>query len=299
MYRVYRSSSASVGFAFLVALVLCLFMPMQAQAQRNLPISFLIFDGLFSSQDGTVYAAGGFADTRVFRIDNTGRTTVVSDQLSGPIDIAEDAEGNLYVTNFNTASVSKITADGQVSHFADVNPFPSGIVADAAGNFYVTHFGEADPATGLGTGNSIVKVTADGSTSVFTEGGLLSAPVGIDIDESNNLYVGNLHNGELIKIDSNGQQELLVDLTGDEINFAIGHVEYVNGFVFATGIQDHALFRINPRNGRVRSRDIEQRVRFPNGLSYNAQAGALYIADAFLSNPALTKITSRRLQYAW
>lgn len=286
-------------FCFSLALLLCLSMPLQAGAKRDLPLSFLVFDGLFSSQDGTVYAAGGFSDTRIFRIDANGRTRVFADGLNGPIDIAEDAEGNLYVTNYNTASVNKINTAGEVTHFADVNPFPTGIVADASGNFYVTHYGSVDPATGMGTGDSIVKISPDGITTDYAQGGFLLAPVGIDIDENNNLYVANLHNGELIKITPDGQQTLIADLTGDEISFAIGHVEYVNGMVYATGILDHALFRINPRNGKVRSRDLEERVRFPNGLTYNAQAEALYITDAFLSNAALTKITSRRLSDDW
>lgn len=253
-----------------------------ASAQRSLPLSFLRVDGLYSSQSGLLYAAAGFDGTQLYRIRSDGRTQVFADGLQGPVDIAEDAAGNLYVTNFNTASVSKVSPNGEVSHFATVSPFPSGIVADHLGNFYVTHFGEFDPATGQGTGDTISKITPQGEVSVFAQGGYLHAPVGITVDENNHLYVGNLHDGVVTMIDPQGQQTFIADIA-DDVSYAIGHVEYVAGQLYATGIEDHALFRINPKNGRVHQRDVAERVYFPNGITYDAAENVLLIGDAFQS----------------
>lgn len=268
----------SLGLAVLLSTVAC-----SVSAQRSVPLSFLRVDGLYSSNSGQLYAAAGFEGSQLYRIRADGRTQVLADGFSGPIDIAEDAAGNLYVTNFYGSSVSKVSPAGAVTHFADVPPFPSGIVADSNGNFYVTHFGEFDSATGQGTGDTISKITPQGEVSIFAQGGNLYAPVGITVDEANNLYVGNLNNGVLTKIDPQGQQSFIADISGDDINFAIGHVEYVKGQLYATGIEDHALFRINLKNGRVHEREIAERVFFPNGITYNATEQVLFIADGFQS----------------
>lgn len=274
-------------------LVIGLLISLSAHAQRELPLAFLTFDGLFASPTGEIFAAAGFAGSEIYIVLPDGNTSVYADGLSGPIDIAGDGEGNLFVTNFNDATVSQVSTDGTVSHFADVLPFPSGIVRDSQGNLYVTHFGNSDPATGFGLGDSVVKVFPDGSTELFSEGGLLAAPVGITVDEHDNIYTANLHDGTVLMLDQQGSQTLIADLTGPEISFAIGHLEYVNNRLFATGIQNQALFRINPNNGRVRTRDISNRVSFPNGITFSPQASALFVTDAFLNNAALARFNQR------
>ena len=116
-----------------------------ANPQRNLPIAFLGFDALHVANNGDTLAAEGFTGTRVFRIRADGTTTVVATGLQGPIDIAEDDEGALYVTNFLNATVSKIAPDGTVELFAQVLPFPAGIIRAPDGHFYVSHYGATDP----------------------------------------------------------------------------------------------------------------------------------------------------------
>lgn len=264
--------------------------------ERKLPLAFLHMDGLYNAANGNTYAAGGFNGTDVYQIMPDGSTVVFATGLAGPIDIAEDSSGNLYVTNFFSASVSKIDASGEVTHFADTVPFPSGIVADQNGNFYVSQFGVADPQTGLGTGDVIQKIDANGVASTFAQGDLLSAPVGITMDAAGNVYTANLHNGRIIKIDPSGQQHFVARPTPPEAVFAIGHLEYAGNRLYATGIQTQALYKIRPDNGRFKSKDISGRVSFPNGITYEAANQALLIAPGFSSVPHLDRFRVRAHQ---
>ena len=260
---------------------------------RTLPISFLRFDALHIASNGDTLAAEGFTGSRVFRIRPDGTTIVVADGLQGPIDVAEDDDGALYVTSFLDAKVRRIAPDGTVQAFAEVLPFPAGIVRVASGDFYVTHYGATDPKTGFGTGDTVLKISPDGEVSPFATGGALAAPVGIAIGTHGDLYVGNLHDGRVIALDRHGQQRVVADLTGPEVSFAIGHLAFAKGRIFATGLQDQALFRINPKNGRFRARDISARATFPNGIAFNEADGVLLIARGFSANPDLVKIQVR------
>jgi DNA-binding beta-propeller fold protein YncE len=94
-----------------------------AHNRRTLPLAFLTMDGIHA--DGTA----------------EGTATEFASGLSGPIDVTNDSQGNLYVTNFNNGTVSKISPQGEVSEFATVLTGPSGITIDAQDNLYVSHFG--------------------------------------------------------------------------------------------------------------------------------------------------------------
>ena len=104
------------------------------------------------------------------------------------------------------------------------------------------------------------------------------------------IYVGNFHDGRVIGIDPAGEQRVVADLTGPEVSFAIGHLAFAKGRIYATGIQNQALFRVNPKNGRFRARDISSRAAFPNGIAFDATNSALLIARGFSPNPDLVKI---------
>ncbi|GAB4192013.1 MAG: hypothetical protein Tsb002_21380 [Wenzhouxiangellaceae bacterium] len=257
---------------------------------RSLPIAFLNFDGLFTSNSGDIYAAEGFSGSRIFRIGRDGQTVIFADGLNGPIDIAEDSAGNLYVTNFNTATVSRIDVNGAVSDFADVLPFPAGIIADAADNLYVTHYGAPDPTTGFGTGDTVLRIATDGSTSIFSQGGDLLAPVGITMDDDGALYTANFHTGAVLKILADGSQSSVAALTQPGVTFAIGHLEYANNRLYATGIQVQGLYRVNLQNGQVNLRDISKRVDFPNGITFDPSSGSMLISGAFRPSAALFRV---------
>lgn len=153
-------------------------------------------------------------------------------------------------------------------------------------HLYVAHFGVGD-----GDGNSILKITPDGQASVFSEGGMLEAPVGLTSDEHGNIYSANFNNGKVVKLDQYGGQTFLASIEA-EAGFAIGHLAYVNDRIFATGIADKKIYVIR-KNGRVRARNIVTPGEFPNGIAFNAATSEIMFINAFAPASAFSKIRIR------
>ena len=168
----------------------------------------------------TTFAGNGQPGTA----DGTGTAA----SLSGPIGIALDGGGNLYVTDYFLAGIPyindfirKITPGAVVTTLAgNVNQgykngqgnaamffAPSGTAVDASGNVYVADVGN----------NVIRKVTPNGLVTTFvgtgvaghTDGDVSSAtfngPVAIAIDGSNTLYVVDYNNNAIRRVTPTGQ----------------------------------------------------------------------------------------------
>ncbi len=65
--------------------------------------------------------------------------TTFATGFNGPVGLAFDASGNLYVTNYNANIVSKVTTGGVVTTFATGFNGPQGLAFDASGNLYVAN----------------------------------------------------------------------------------------------------------------------------------------------------------------
>ncbi|MEO0424398.1 MAG: hypothetical protein AAF184_18825 [Pseudomonadota bacterium] len=264
--------------------------PALAENRRSLPLKALVMDGVHVAENGDIYTAEGFSGDRLFIITPEGNTFFITDALEGPIDATTDSLGNVFVTNFNSASVSKVSPAGEVTHFADTLPFPAGITIDDQDNLYVSQFGESDPQTGLGQGTAVQKITPDGVVSTFSEGGALLAPVGITLGDDGILYTANFHDGTIIAIDQEGQQTVITQVERPGFFATIGHLEFVNGLLYATGVQGAELLRVNPSTGQTVSRDLSRDIEFPNGVGFDQASGTLLISEAFVQLSRLLKV---------
>ncbi|MEM7610269.1 MAG: hypothetical protein AAF270_01125 [Pseudomonadota bacterium] len=257
-------------------------------AGKTLPLRVIEMDGIHAADDGLIYAAEGFRGDRVFVIAPDGRTFIQASGLAGPIDVANDSDGNLYVSNFNDATVSKITPDGEVTKFADVLPGPAGIVVDSKNNVIVSQYG-----VGLGDGTTVTKITPDGVVSALAEGGLLAAPVATAIDDHDNVYVANFNEGSIIKISPKGKQTLLASVEAPD-GFAVGHMAYVKNRLFATSTAARKILVIR-NNGSIRERNRKiADERFPNGLTYDAATNSVLFAYGFGQVAELERIRLRQ-----
>jgi len=158
-------------------------------------------------------------------IDTLGHVTdFVDTGSSGLSSIAVDSQNNLYITNhiiaevtINSHRVRKITPAGVISLLAGSSAgakdgqgdaasfyYPSGIAVDSSGNVYVADAGN----------HLIRKITPGGAVSIFAglaegagflDGHAISVaefnqPVGIAVDATGNLYIGDSFNHLIRKI---------------------------------------------------------------------------------------------------
>ncbi len=128
-------------------------------------------------------------------------------EFNGPISVAFDPKGNMYVSENFGNYVRKITPDGKVTKFvgngqsgsADgvgtnaVFGSPQGITADTLGNLYLVDGG----STLIGTYPSIRKITPDGLVTTIYTGTYLKQPYGITIDKKGTLYITDMGNNNI------------------------------------------------------------------------------------------------------
>ncbi len=119
----------------------------------------------------------------------------VSARLSGPVAIARDGGGNLYIAEQGANRIRKVASNGQISILAgdaaQLNS-PSGIAVDAAGTVYFS-----DTAN-----NRVERVSAGGVVSTVV--GNLKAPTCLRVAVDGSLFICDTGNDRVVKITPSG-----------------------------------------------------------------------------------------------
>lgn len=198
--------------------------------------------------DGVVSTIGG-TGVAGYRDGKAGEA-----QFNGPVGVAVDKAGVVYVADTYNDRIRKITPDGMVGTFAGGAPgyvdgtaaearfdTPTSVVVDARGNLYV-----ADTSNG-----ALRKLAPDGQVSTLAiapedaEKPLLRRPVGLALTHDGFLYVGDIWRGRILQVSPDGS---LRGLTGIGVDIEIGD-------------------------------DKSLRFSRPSGVAVD-RVGALYVADA-------------------
>ena len=249
-----------------------------ASASFNTPSS------LAADREGNLYVADT-ANNRIRKIDRVGNvSTLAGDgtagwrdgaareaQFNGPVGVAADERGNVFVADTYNDRVRQITPDGQVKTLAG---------GDSPGH-------------------------ADGPAA----SSFLDTPCALAVAPNGELYVADTGNGRIRKLTPNGQIVTLPvrlggegetgDPTGPTLDAPLGLALTHDGFLYVTESGRGRVVQVAPDgtarvvagaggNGFAEGTGAAARFNRPAGLALDRR-GALYVADS--ANYVLRKLT--------
>jgi uncharacterized protein (TIGR03437 family) len=234
--------------------------------------------------------------------------------LNGPLGVALDAAGNLYIADSGNHAVRIVTRRGTISTYAGngnlgdtgdgglaVNAelaSPAGLTVDAAGNVYISDSGSSrirmvNPA-GL-----IVTIAGTGSAGYSGDGGpsakaQLGAVGGIAIDAKGNLYVADQGNNVIRLLQQAGPAPTTGAIVSAATNLAgpVAPGEFVT--IYGSGLGPSTLTTSQPDQFGNTPLQLAGTVVYFNGIpapifyAWSTQIGAVVPYEVTPGNAALT-----------
>jgi sugar lactone lactonase YvrE len=178
------------------------------------------------SPDGIIQTIAG--GRYIFEGDGIPATASI---IAGAADIAIDQSGNIYLADTWNSRVRKVSLNGTITTFAggggDDAPdnvpatqasilSPQGLVFDSAGNLYISDSGH-NTIRKVDTNGIITTVAGNGLGGFVGDGGRainarLSNPGGLAMDSAGNLYIADISNNRIRKVDNKG---IIQTIAGD------------------------------------------------------------------------------------
>lgn len=163
------------------------------------------------SRVSTIAGTGvaGFAD---------GRTDEA--QFDGPIGLAVDKTGNLFIADTYNDSIRKVTTEGVVTTVAGTGApgyndgqateamfdTPSGVAVDKDGNLFVADTGNR-AIRKISASGEVTTIAGSASGGSGNEEPRLDRPVGISITHDGFLFISDIDSGRIIRITPEGQSQ--------------------------------------------------------------------------------------------
>ena len=250
-------------------------------------LGFLYGDGMIVSDDGELLVAGGWNEPNgppndprnelVRKYNADGSSEVFLDGLGMPVGIGFDKLGNFYVANCRSGDIGVRDTYGNYRVLANFpnGECPAGLALNSQGEIFVSLFSVS----------RVVKIGLDGTVTSIIEPDLgVRLPVGITFDEQDNLYVSNLGNGDLFRLED-GVPKLLANL-GSGIN----QIVYFEGYIYvplpgAARIDRVSLngnvenFAGNGTWGRVDGDLADSMFSSPAGIAVSPDGKKLYVIE--------------------
>jgi uncharacterized protein (TIGR03437 family) len=113
--------------------------------------------------------------------------------ITVPVDAVADPNGNVFIADGGTGTISKVSATGMVSTVLAGLQSPGGIALDAAGDLYFTDV----------TGPLVGRLDTSGNLTTFGAG-VWSAPRGLVVSMSGDVYVADTGLQQILHIDPTG-----------------------------------------------------------------------------------------------
>ena len=196
-------------------------------------------DGISIDAAGNLFISD-VGNNRIRKVDTSGTISTVAGngesgfsgdggpatqaRLHTPIAITVDAADNLFITDAGNNRIRKVDANGTISTVAgggepefagDGGPaiqaslhFPTGIGIDRTGDLLIADFGN-NRIRRIDTNGAISTVAGNGEPSFLGDGGpatqaSLNRPIAITVDAVDNLFIADLANNRIRKVDPNG-----------------------------------------------------------------------------------------------
>jgi hypothetical protein len=194
------------------------------KTSRSLVAAILLLLPALSAQAGSASEPYYFTTAATFPVGGNG----------GPMDVASDSAGNLYVAEISAGRISKIAPDGTVSTFVSgfKQPNPWGVAVDIADNVYAT------------VDDKVLKISPSGAVATLASG--LGAPAGIAVDTSGRVYRTDIDAHKVFKVTPDGFVSTIAS------GFSLGPIGIAvdpGGSVYVGS--DSAIWRINSDGTRT------------------------------------------------
>ena len=178
--------------------------------------------------------AGDSSTREVYRFDDEGKPQPLTNGGIGiPMDIVDDGQGNLFVTDLELHWIWKIAGGAnKAEKFAEV-PAPHGITIDGEMNLWVVSHGK----------NQLVKVTPAAKVEVVVEGRPWGFPHEVELDKDKTAYVTDGYGKAVWKIPAGGKPTKLVE--GDPLKNPVG-LTWQDETLLVIDPHAKAIFAIDP-----------------------------------------------------
>ena len=212
--------------------------------------------------------------------------------------IAADGSGNVYISDTSNYRIRKIDSSGIITTYAGNGTrayagdggtamaaslwYPAGLALDGSGNLYVADYGNSTVRK-IASGGTITTVAGTGTWGFSGDGGsgskaALAFPMSLTLDSAGNLYIGDVGNNNIRKVDSSGNISTVVTNVTPQ---GLG-VDAAGNFYFVDGISS-SVRKVLPGGGVVTIAGNGQQ-------GFSGDGGPASVA--LLSHPAGLAITS-------
>lgn len=237
-------------------------------------------DGVSVAANGDIYVSGGAGGHQILRVTPDGVASVFATDLSSANGSDFDSSGNLYVADYSSNSVRKISTAGVMTTLASGLDGPGGVWVDQNDNVLVSLYG-----AGLsGAGAKVLSIAPNGTVSTYASGGGLQDVVGIVGDDNGQVYASNWSSGTLFKI-TGGNVSVLAQ-SGSNAN----HICYANGYIYLPSPGGSRVRRVS-LSGTVENfigtgvpKTVDGPIATaafmkPNSCDFSADGSTMYVVD--------------------
>ncbi len=221
--------------------------------------------------DHETFDAGGAEFSLPVALSNIVST--IGFDWPGPVGLAVDSTGNLYVDQSNDAgTVSKVTPGGTISTFAsgiqNSQTSAGDLAFDKSGNLFI-----ANPGA-----NAVNVVTPGDVISTFAKG--LNDAFGLAFDSADNLYVSDASGNTVSKVDIHGN----VKPFASGLDFPTGLAVDSVGNVYVCNSAGTTVSELSPAGDVIK---VLTGFNQPDALAFDS-AGDLYVAN--VGNGTVTEV---------